>query len=257
MNIVPIATQNYRRIVVLTGAGVSAASGIPTFRGPSGGLAAELLPVSDGRRVRELLPQMWQVYGRLREGSVAATPNAAHLALAKWQKRWAKECEITLVTQNVDGLHSRAGSPDCIEIHGSLLRSRCLNRKCPHAHGFEDLEVPLSVPTCAICGEELRPDITLFNESLPIEALHRTKSALRWCDLFLAIGTSGTVAPASDFVRAAFDAGARTVFVNLTPLEIQSPYFQETITGRAEEVLPVLLSADDPAREGSPKLGGN
>jgi NAD-dependent deacetylase len=237
----PLSTRNYHQIVVLTGAGVSAASGIPTFRGPSGGLAEELLPVSDGRRVRELLPQMWQVYGRLRGGSVAAKPNPAHFSLARWEQKWAGQTQITLVTQNVDGLHARAGSPDCIEIHGSLLRSKCLNEGCPNAAGFSDLVVPQDVPHCAICGEALRPDITLFNEALPILALHQVKRALRFCDLFLAVGTSGTVSPASDFVRAAFDAGARTLFINMTPLEIASPYFGETILGRAEEVLPALL----------------
>ncbi len=236
----PLSTSNYRQIVVLTGAGVSAASGIPTFRGPSGGLAEELLPVSDGRRVRELLPQMWQVYGRLRGGSVQARPNEAHFALARWQQKWANQGAITLVTQNVDGLHSRAESPDCIEIHGSLLRSRCLNPSCPNAAGFPDLIVPADVPACALCGESLRPDITLFNEALP-PSLHLVKRALRFCDLFLAIGTSGTVSPASDFVRSAFDAGARTMFVNMTPLEVPSLYFGETILGRAEEVLPALL----------------
>lgn len=241
MNIAPLQTHRYRQIVVLTGAGVSAASGIPTFRGPSGGLAQELLPVSDGRRVRELLPQMWQVYGRLRGASVRAQPNEAHFALARWQQRWAAQTQITLVTQNVDGLHTRAASPDTIEIHGSLLRSKCLNPSCPNAAGFEDEEVPEDVPLCSICGEALRPDITLFNEALPWEALHLVKRALRFCDLFLAVGTSGTVSPASDFVRSAFDAGARTVFVNLTPLEVASPYFGETLLGRAEDVLPALL----------------
>lgn len=242
MNSIP--TERYRQIVILTGAGVSAASGIPTFRGPSGGLAAELLPVSDGRRVRELLPQMWRVYGRLRGGSVEAKPNQAHFALAHWQQKWSGQTQITLVTQNVDGLHTRAASPDCIEIHGSLLRSRCLNDSCPNAAGFEDLIVPDDVPKCPECGEFLRPDITLFNEALPILPLHLVKRALRFCDLFLAVGTSGTVAPASEFVRSAFDAGARTIFVNLTPLEVASPYFGETILGRAEEILPELLSVD-------------
>ncbi len=242
MNALPF--ENYRQIVVLTGAGVSAASGIPTFRGPSGGLAAELLPVSDGRRVRELLPDMWRVYGKLRGGSVASQPNAAHFALAKWQQKWSSQTQITLITQNVDGLHTRAGSANTIEIHGSLLRSRCLNVSCPNAEGFEDLLVPDDVPTCALCGESLRPDITLFNEALPILPLHTVKRALRHCDLFLAIGTSGTVSPASDFVRSAFDAGARTIYVNLTPLEVASPYFGETILGRAEELLPRLLGVD-------------
>ncbi|RYX85063.1 NAD-dependent deacylase [bacterium] len=240
----PLDFQNYRQIVVLTGAGVSAPSGIPTFRGPLGGLAQELLPVSDGRRVRELLPQMWELYGRLRGGSANVHPNVAHYALARWQKKWQDRAQITLVTQNVDGLQTRAGSEDVVEIHGSLLRSRCLNPTCPNAEPFEDLVVPVEVPICPICGDALRPDITLFHEALPVEALHRTKRALRFCDLFLAIGTSGSVAPASEFVRSAFDAGARTILVNLTPLEVASPYFGETILGRVEEILPSLLGVE-------------
>ena len=233
--------SKYHQIVVLTGAGVSAASGIPTFRGPSGGMAEELVPVSDGRRVRELLPQMWRVYGRLRGGSVKAQPNEGHFALARWQQKWEDRAQITLVTQNVDGLHTRAGSSGVIEIHGSLLRSRCLNAQCPNSEGFEDLVVPDDVPRCLICGDALRPDITLFNEALPLEGLHLTKRALRFCDLFLAVGTSGLVTPASEFVHRAYDAGARTVLVNLTPQEVFSPYFRETMLGRAEELLPQLL----------------
>ena len=240
----PLQTENYRKIVVLTGAGISAASGLPTFRGSeNSGLAQELLPVSDARILPQILPDFWRVYGNLRAGCLTVQPNAAHLAIANWQRKWADSRSITLVTQNVDELHQRAGSSNVIEIHGSLGRSRCFNADCPNAAGFADWSVPDAnqVPKCELCGENLRMDVTLFNENLPIEALHQTKRALRDCDLFLAIGTSGTVSPASDFVRGANYAGARTIYLNLEAMTPPNPYFEETILGRAEAVLPDFL----------------
>lgn len=235
----PLDTQKYQRIVVLTGAGVSAASGLSTFRGPDGKWQHELLAVSDGRRLPELLPEMWRAYGKARHGLQGVLPNAAHLALARWQQKWGDSRQITLVTQNVDGLHQKAGSSDVIEIHGSLLETRCTNPDCA-SQPFFDLEIPDTVPLCARCGHFLRPNITLFHEALPLDAITRVKRALRECDLFLSIGTSGVVAPASDFVRGAALAGARTVYLNLTPLESASP-FEASILGRAEEILPDWL----------------
>ncbi len=237
----PLQTENYRRIVVLTGAGVSAASGLSTFRGPDGKWQHELLAVSDGRRIPELLPEMWRLYGKARAGLEGVVPNAAHFALAQWQCKWDDSRQITLVTQNVDGLHQKAGSPDVTEIHGSLLETRCTNSECD-SRPFLDLEIPESVPLCAVCGSFLRPNITLFHEALPLDAITRVKRALRDCDLFLSIGTSGVVSPASDFVRGAAYAGARTIYLNLTPLEAASP-FEENIVGRAEEILPDFMDA--------------
>lgn len=235
----PLDTQNYHHIVVLTGAGVSAASGLSTFRGPDGKWQHELLAVSDGRRILEMLPEVWRAYGKARAGLRDVEPNAAHFALAKWGQKWGDSRQITLVTQNVDGLHQKAGSGDVIEIHGSLLETRCTDPDCV-SKPFFDLEIPESVPLCTLCGAPLRPNITLFHEALPLDALTRVKRALRDCDLFLSIGTSGVVAPASDFVRAASYAGARTIYLNLTPLEGESP-FGESILGRAEEILPEFL----------------
>ncbi len=235
----PLLTQNYKNIVVLTGAGVSAASGLSTFRGPDGKWQHELLAVSDGRRIPELLPEMWRLYGKARAGLRGVEPNAAHFALAKWQRKWNDGRRITLVTQNVDGLHQRAGSPDVTEIHGSLLETRCTNPDCA-SEPFLDLEIPTEVPLCSVCGHPLRPNITLFHEALPLDAITRVKRALRDCDLFLSIGTSGVVSPASDFVRGAAYAGARTIYCNLTPLDVTSP-FEENLIGRAEEILPQWL----------------
>lgn len=235
----PLETQNYHHIVVLTGAGVSAASGLSTFRGPDGKWRHELLAVSDGRQLPAMLPEMWRAYGKARAALAGVQPNAAHLALARWQRQWGDSRQITLVTQNVDGLHQKAGSPDVIEIHGSLLETACTNRECP-SKPFLDPTIPTKVPHCTVCGWPLRLNITLFHEPLPANALQRVKTALRDCDLFVSIGTSGVVAPASDFVRAAAHAGARTINFNLTPLEVASP-FAENYSGRAEEILPEWL----------------
>lgn len=249
----PISTQNYRHIVVLTGAGISQASGIPTFRGPNGQLSPEYMRVSDARNLPELLPEMWATHGAARARLMTVSPNAAHFVLANWELKWrAPEREITIVTQNVDGLHQLAGSENVTEIHGSLRRTRCTNTECASG-SFVDQWTPsqtmiqnptfAEVPKCAVCDYDLRPDITLFHESLPVDELHRVKSALRACDLFVAVGTSGAVSPASEFVRGAAQNQARTILVNLTPMEVRNPYFGEEYLGRAEEILPELLGA--------------
>ena len=246
----PIQTQNYHHIVVLTGAGVSQASGIPTFRGPEGQISEAYMRVADGNNVATLLPEMWATHGAARGRLMKVQPNPAHVTLANWEDKWRQGREITVVTQNVDGLHQLAGSRSVIEIHGSLRRSRCTNEDCASLP-FVDSWVPSdefvaypnweAIPRCAVCDAYLRPDITLFNESLPLDELQRVKRALRECDLFLAVGTSGVVAPASEFVRGAAYNDARTILVNLTPMETRNPYFAEEYLGRAETVLPELL----------------
>lgn len=246
----PIQTHNYHHIVVLSGAGVSQASGIPTFRGPQGQISEAYMRVADGDNIKTLLPEMWATHGAARGRLMKVAPNPAHITLANWEDKWRDGREITVVTQNVDGLHQLAGSQNVIEIHGSLRRSRCTNPDCkstPFADDWvpsdEFVENPTwdAVPRCDACDAYLRPDITLFNEALPLDELQRVKSALRDCDLFLAVGTSGVVAPASEFVRGAAYNKARTILVNLTPMETRNPYFGEEYLGRAEEVLPQLL----------------
>jgi len=245
-----LQTQNYRNLVVLTGAGVSQASGIPTFRGPQGQISEAYMRVADGNNVATLLPEMWATHGAARGRLMKIAPNPAHVTLANWETKWRDGREITIVTQNVDGLHQLAGSANVIEIHGSLRRSRCTNVSCNSEPFVDDwtpdesfVENPTweKVPRCSVCDSVLRPDITLFNEALPLDELQRVKHALRDCDLFLAVGTSGAVAPASEFVRGAAYNKARTILVNLTPMETRNPYFGEEYLGRAEEILPQLL----------------
>ena len=232
----PIRPRAYRQIVVLTGAGVSAPSGLPTYRGP-GGLwqdkRAEELASAQSAASR--LDEVWSLFGPMRARVLQAEPNPAHLALARFQQRAPS---TVLLTQNVDGLHQRAGSEPVVELHGSLLRSRCtgcaevVRDEVPHA----------KAPPCPKCGQPLRPDVTLFEEPLDVDVEWQAKKALRECDLFLAVGTSANVAPASSFVRWADVNGARTILVNLEPLAAPNPAYRETYFGPAEQLLPQLLA---------------
>jgi NAD-dependent deacetylase len=143
------------------------------------------------------------------------------------------------VTQNIDGLHRRAGSRNVVELHGALDRIRCAGPDCaapPIAADDGD-----ECPQCTRCGAPMRFDVVLFDEQIPVDAEWHSKRALRDCDLFLAVGTSGTVTPAANFVRSARYAGARTILVNLEPMSPANPEFTDEILGRAEQVLPALI----------------
>ncbi|NVJ21918.1 MULTISPECIES: SIR2 family NAD-dependent protein deacylase [Myxococcus] len=231
----------WRHIVVLTGAGISVASGLPTYRGP-GGLWTRpgMEEVPDAELFARAPSRIWKLFGSLRGLVRDAQPNAAHLALADWARGLSEDQRFTLLTQNVDGLHTRAGSQEVVELHGSLLRTCCSQPTCTQSP-FEDMSQPDEAPPCSVCGHPLRPDVTLFGEPLPVDAEWTAKKALRDCDLFLAIGTSGSVAPAANFVRGAKYAGAWTLLINLTPMEPRHPDFDVEVLGHAEKILPAIL----------------
>lgn len=241
----PLALERYSNIVVLTGAGVSVASGLRPYRGPGGiweeeGVADLATPAS----LQDTPEKAWALFGGLRLQAGAAAPNAAHLALAAAEQRLAPDRRWTLVTQNVDGLHQQAGSRDVVELHGSVLRTRCSAASCD-LQPFHDEDAHTGpAPRCTRCGAVLRPDVVLFDEPIPVDAEWRVKRALRDCDLFLAVGTSGTVSPASSLVRGAEYAGARTILVNLEPMKPRHPAYDEEYLGRAEDILPLLLDVD-------------
>ncbi len=232
---------DYRKIVVLTGAGVSVASGLGTYRGPGGLWEKEELEKYTHVAMMYVDPAgMWKAFGPLRDSAKDAKPNAGHFALAALEKRLTSKQSLHLVTQNVDGFHTMAGSSDVIELHGNLRYSRCSNKECDLPR-FLDNEAHLEkLPLCDRCGEFIRPDIILFGEELPSEVLWNSKMAVRNCDLFIAVGTSGTVMPASRFVSGASYEGAKTVFLNVE--ETDNTYFDEQILGRSEVVLPTLFS---------------
>ncbi|MBL1174784.1 SIR2 family NAD-dependent protein deacylase [Pantanalinema sp. GBBB05] len=237
-----IDRTQYSRVVVLTGAGISVASGLRPYRGPNGVWEEhDVEQLGHVRTLQERPADTWRLFGAMREPILAAQPNAAHRALVEWEASISPSQEFLLVTQNIDGLHQMAGSRNVCEIHGNIMFTKCSNLSCTLTP-FRDEELHQDVvPTCPVCGSALRPDIVLFGEELPALPSWTVKRALRDCDLFLAVGTSGMVAPASNYVRSAEYAGARTVYVNLEPMQQPNPAFQEQYFGRAEELLPQML----------------
>lgn len=237
----PLDLSRYRRIVVLTGAGISVASGLPTYRG-AGGLwtSSKVESYATAAAMAESPERVWRFFADIRARIGLATPNAAHLALAHAEARLGPEQTLTVLTQNVDGLHQLAGSTRVVELHGSLRQSRCT--RCDYQRAEALATTPADCPPCPTCAAPLRPSVVLFDEPLSVDAEWAAKKSLRDCDLFLAVGTSGTVSPASNFVRAAEYAGARTVYVNLEPMAPPNPAFQDLHLGPAEVTLPALLA---------------
>jgi NAD-dependent deacetylase len=224
------------RVTVLTGAGVSAASGVPTFRGPEGlwrHYRAEELATGEAFARDPRL--VWEWYGWRRERIAACQPNAAHRALAAWSRRFPA---FTLITQNVDGLHERAGTSNVIRFHGSIWEMRCSSCETPP---WRDEQVPLpSVPpACAACGALARPHVVWFGEPIDPAVLAACSRALA-CDVFLVVGTSSVVYPAAGLVYEAAERGAFTVEINPEATSA-SDAVDLSIHAAAEAVLPALL----------------
>lgn len=224
--------RDIRNIVILTGAGISAESGLATFRGPDG--------LWEGHRVEDVAtPEAFQrdpalvqkFYDARRARLKEVEPNAAHIALARLDAEWPGE--LLIVTQNVDDLHERAGAERVLHMHGQLNSAWC--RACDERQPWEN--ALLGNPPCPSCGTagKLRPDIVWFGE-MPYE-MDRIDDALREADLFVSIGTSGAVYPAAGFVQTARYCGADTLEMNLDP-SLGSICFHETRTGSAGELVP-------------------
>ncbi len=234
-----------RHVVTFTGAGVSAESGLSTFRDATTGLWSRFDPTRLATpEAFEANPELvWGWYEWRRMRVRRAEPNAAHRAIAALE---AKVPKTTLITQNVDDLHERAGSRAPIRLHGSLFAPRCFS--CGSGHGaladppadFEDGK-PLAPPRCASCGGSIRPGVVWFGEALPEDAMQRAFEAARDCDVLLSIGTSGAVYPAADIPRQARRAGAVIVEVNPNPTDLDD-VADFRLRGPAAEILPRLLS---------------
>lgn len=225
------------RVTVITGAGVSVASGVPTFRG-AGGLwrtyRAEDLATPDAFSRDPRL--VWEWYAWRRERVAACTPNAAHDVLARWSHRHG----TTLITQNVDDLHVRAGSREVVRLHGLLWELKCADRCAAGAKPWRDERVPLpdQIPLCPHCGGYARPAIVWFGESLNAVDVD-TALAATSCDVFLTVGTSAVVYPAAGFVGEAKRRGAFTAEINMDETPASS-IVDLSILGPAEEILPAL-----------------
>jgi NAD-dependent deacetylase len=241
-----IPIDDRTRVLVLTGAGISAESGLATFRGAGGlwdGHPVEQVASPEGFAADPVL--VWRFYSMRRRDAASAEPNAAHLALAALEARLGDR--LLLVTQNVDGLHRRAGSARLVEVHGTLWRTRCSAcMRPPFADAAFPVEPPL--PRCA-CGALLRPDIVWFGEMLDAADTRRVDRFMREAGgsgaqfVFLAVGTSGNVYPAAGYVNAARSLGAETWLANLDPAE-NAGSFDHLVTGPAGTTLPFLFDFD-------------
>ena len=229
------ALRDARQVCVLTGSGISAESGVPTFREAQTGLweqydPHELATPDAFQRDPELV---WRWYRWRRELVASAEPNAGHHALVTLATLVPA---LTIVTQNVDGLQQRAGSDGVIEFHGNLFEDRCFAEGCI----VTDADLSAAVPLCPECGGMLRPGVVWFGESIPESAMHAAAAAASGCDLFFSIGTSALVWPAAGLAEAARQQGASVVEINLdaTPLSSQTDF---CLQGKSGSLLPELV----------------
>lgn len=224
-----------QRIAVLTGAGISAESGIPTFRGEDGlwkkYRAEELATPGAFHRDPKLI---WEWYDWRRGIFASKEPNPGHYVIAKWEKTLPS---LTLITQNIDGLHRRAGSTNILELHGNAWKLRCTQEGTIS----ENHEVPLNEipPLCSNCGALLRPHVVWFGESLDAEIIHNASLLSGTCEAMVVAGTSAIVQPAASLPLAALNAGAKVIEINPenTPL---TPYVDYSLRGKSGKILPLL-----------------
>ena len=232
-----VALQNADRCAVLTGAGISAESGVPTFRGKEGlwgKFRPEELATMDAFLENPKI--VWEWYNWRRNVLGEVQPNPGHYALVELEDMKAN---LTLITQNVDGLHAEAGSKDILELHGNIRRNKCV--RCNGACYLTDEIDPNEIPTCKYCGGKIRPDVVWFGEMLDPQVIERAFVAAERADVFLSVGTSALVHPAASLPIAAKRAGAVLIEVNPepTPVSEMADYRFERASG---DFLPVLVS---------------
>jgi len=235
--------QKMRNIAVLTGSGISAESGIPTFRGKDGlwkqYRAEQLATPSAFEQDPELV---WQWYDWRRGIIGSKKPNAGHEILVRWENRFPS---FSLITQNIDGFHQKAGSKEVIELHGNIWKLRCTQEQTVS----DVFDVPLKTipPLCPTCGSLLRPHVVWFGESLDGNIIQQAFQLSRSCEMMFVIGTSAVVQPAASLPLGAADSGAKVVEINPDPTPL-TPYADFSFKGKAGEVLPMI---DDKLRSTS------
>ncbi|MFN0250539.1 MAG: SIR2 family NAD-dependent protein deacylase [Kofleriaceae bacterium] len=228
------AFSNYKNIVVLTGAGLSRSAGLATYRGPGGLWTDEdKANLSHIDALKTQHANVTAMFWSFREAIVKVSPTGAHRAIAAFEEALPKGASFTILTQNVDGLHQAAGSRNVCELHGNLRRWRC--EECGHVTNPPDGDAPVH------CGARMRPDVVLFGEMLGVATERTMKHALRDCDLFVGIGTSGTVDPAASFVRWAALNSARRVLINLEIFDDARDLYTEVHEGESDALVPNLF----------------
>ena len=229
------------RVMVLTGAGVSAESGIPTFRGTNGlwknNPVEEVASPAGFAKDSDLV---WDFYSERRQKAVDAAPNPAHFAIQRLEEELGER--FLLVTQNVDGLHYKAGSKRVVELHGNLFRTKCSTCTCPYIE--TDRKTYERTPSCGQCGSKLRPDIVWFGEMIPQPAMSAVRAFIFQATtnplIFIAVGTSGVVQPASMLGEFARALGAKTILVNAEEADNEMA-FDEVYRGQAGTILPQMM----------------
>jgi NAD-dependent deacetylase len=231
-----IKLRNAESIVAFTGAGMSAESGVPTFRGDQGiwkkFKPEELANFDAFMRNPELV---WEWYKARKQIIAAIQPNAGHYALATMEKYFK---HVAIITQNIDNLHRRAGSSTVYELHGNIERNYCLG--CGKYYTTEEILQQDKVPHCPACDGLIRPDVVWFGELLPDEEWNSSVTAAERADIFLSVGTSGVVYPAASLPLMAKLAGAYVVEINIEPTDL-SQKADEVLLGKSGEILPKLL----------------
>ncbi|NOR15331.1 MAG: NAD-dependent protein deacylase [Candidatus Aminicenantes bacterium] len=223
------------RVVASTGSGISAESGVPTFRGKDG--------LWKTYRAEELATPMafehnphlvWEWYDWRRQLMAAKAPNAGHRVLAEWEDSFPS---FSLITQNIDGLHAKAGSRNILELHGNIWKLRCTQEGTL----TENHETPLEEipPLCSQCGSLLRPHVVWFGESLDMDILRQASQLSSDCDIMFVVGTSAVVQPAASLPLAALEAGAKIVEINPEPTPL-TPHVHFSFRGKAGEILPQI-----------------
>ena len=239
LNKVKNSLGSAQRIFVLTGAGVSAESNVPTFRGGGGASVWRGMPfeqLSSAQMVEENLPLVWEWFDYRRNIIGECEPNAAHRAIFDWQRAGDFD-EFTLVTQNIDGLHRRAGSSKILELHGNIWRARC--QMCDETFDVRDLPIDERPPICVLCGDFLRPNVVLFGETLPAKIYETAAERAKTCDVCLVVGTSSLVYPATSLPETARKAGAKIIEINPEPTSL-TENSDISLRGKAGEILPLL-----------------
>lgn len=233
-----------RHIAMLTGAGVSAESGVPTFRDAQTGMWARFRPedLATEEAFRRDPQRVWDWYAERRENLRDVQPNAGHSAVAEFQQRHPGR--LTLITQNVDGLHQKAGSPSVLALHGTIFENQWLDRcelaRRPMDACHVDQAEPGRPPRCAQCGNLARPAVVWFGEMLPTAAMAAAEQAARRCEVMLVAGTSGAVYPAAGLAHQARAAGAKVVIVGPDATDLDD-IADAVLTGTSAQILPRLL----------------
>lgn len=242
------ALASAKRVLVLTGAGISAESGVPTFRGGGGAAVWRGMPfeqLSSAEMVESDLPLVWEWFDYRRNVVGKCGPNPGHLAIAAAQNS-GRFGAFALVTQNIDGLHAAAGSGEFMELHGNINRARCLS--CGFLQDLDSIPEDERPPVCPECFDSMRPDVVLFGEGLLAENIYRARDAAENCDVCIVVGTSGVVYPANELPLIARRSGAVVIEINPEPT-VLTPLCDISIRSASAEALPKIFNISSAATD--------